>query len=153
MTPEEAMIGGLIHDVGKTILNNSMPESYAVIVDRVYDSGQPFIEVENEMLGFNHCHVGGLISRKWKLPLNLESVAEFHHATDFSQVHDQTYVNLCKVVNVADALCVALGVGVHAPKQGYAVNFSSIGLSPKRFAELEETFKMTYEEQKAHLLE
>lgn len=153
MTPEEAMIGGLIHDVGKTILNNSMPESYSVIVERVYEAGQPFLDVENEMLGFNHCHVGGLISRKWKLPKNLESVAEFHHATDFSGMEDPSHVNLCKVVNVADAMCAVLGIGLRAPLEGYIVNYASLGLSSGRFAEIEEMFKNTYAEQKAHLLE
>lgn len=153
MTPEEAMIGGLIHDVGKTILNNSMPESYSVIVERVHESNQSFLNVENEMLGFNHCHVGGLISRKWKLPKNLETVAEFHHADDFSAMDDRTYENLCKVINVADAMCVGMGIGLRSPLTGYAVNYESLGFSAEKFAEVEELFKKTYAEQKAQLLD
>ncbi|MBI3592322.1 MAG: HDOD domain-containing protein, partial [Nitrospirae bacterium] len=56
--PEEALIAGLIHDMGKIVLNNSMPEPYSVIIERVYEEGLPSIEVEDEMLGFNHCNVG-----------------------------------------------------------------------------------------------
>lgn len=153
MMPEEAMIGGLIHDVGKTILNNSMPESYSVIVERVYEANQPFLEVENEMLGFNHCHVGGLIARKWKLPKNLESVAEFHHAEDFSVMEDRSYENLCKVVNVADAMCVVMGIGLRTPLAGYKVPFELLGLTEARYAEVENLFKKTYDEQKAQLLD
>jgi putative nucleotidyltransferase with HDIG domain len=153
MMPEEAMIGGLIHDVGKTILNNSMPESYSVVVERVYEANQPFLDVENEMLGFNHCHVGGLIARKWKLPKNLETVAEFHHAEDFSVIDDKSHENLCKVIKVADAMCVAMGIGLRNPLAGYKVPYDILGLTDARYAEIEALFKKTYGEQKAQLLD
>ncbi|KAF0178986.1 MAG: HD domain protein [Nitrospirae bacterium] len=149
---EEAMIGGLIHDVGKTILNNAMPESYSVIVEKVYETGMSFADVENEMLGFNHCQVGGLIARKWKLPKNLESVVEYHHAADFSVLNDKALEALCRITNVADALCVNLGVGLRKPMSDRRVPYEMLGLTDKQFFEVEVLFRKTYEEQKAQLL-
>ncbi|HMK42642.1 MAG TPA: HDOD domain-containing protein [Dissulfurispiraceae bacterium] len=153
LSAEEAMVGGLIHDVGKTILNNSMPESYAVIVERVYESGAQFHEVELEMLGFTHCNVGGLIARKWKLPEALEAAAEMHHTTDFSGVSDKGLEKLCKVITVADAMAVKLGIGLRRPMAERAVPFELLGMSAGKYVAIEELFKKTFAEQKAQLLD
>lgn len=153
LSPEEAMIGGLIHDVGKTILNNAMPESYSVIVEKVYETGMSFADIENEMLGFNHCQVGGLIARKWKLPRNLEAVVEHHHAADFGVLNDKALETLCRITNVADAMCVNLGVGLRMPMSDHKIPYEILGLTDKKFFEVEELFKKTYEEQKAQLLD
>ncbi|HCZ10839.1 MAG TPA: HD family phosphohydrolase, partial [Nitrospiraceae bacterium] len=109
VVPEEAMVAGLIHDVGKTVLNNSVPDKYSLVIEKVYEEGAAFMEVENEMLGFNHCNVGGLIARKWKIPKNLETVIEYHHAETFPDFEDNNYEALCQIVQIADAMCLGLG--------------------------------------------
>ena len=150
---EEALIGGLIHDMGKIILNNSLPESYCVIIERVYEEGLPFLEVEDEMLGFNHCNVGGLIARKWKLPKSLEAVIEYHHAESFPSFEDNNHETLCQLVRIADAMCLNLGIGLRVPINLSKAGFEQVGLTEEKFNELQEKLKKIYIEQKAQLLE
>ncbi len=150
---EEALIGGLIHDMGKIILNNSLPESYCIIIERVYEEGLPFLEVEDEMLGFNHCNVGGLIARKWKLPKSLEAVIEYHHAESFPSFEDNNHETLCQIVRIADAMCLNLGIGLRVPINLSKAGFEQIGLTEEKFNELQEKLKKIYIEQKAQLLE
>ncbi|BCB96434.1 metal-dependent phosphohydrolase [Dissulfurispira thermophila] len=150
---EEALVAGLIHDVGKTVLNNSLPERYAVIVERVYEEGLPFIEVENDMLGFNHCNVGGLIARKWKLPKNLEVVMEYHHAETFPSFEDSNFETFCEIIKIADAVCLNMGIGLRRPVNISNIELDRIGISEEKFSELQEKIKKAYTEQKAKLLE
>ncbi len=151
--PEEALIAGLIHDMGKIIINNSIPESYCMVIERVYETGLTFIEVEDDMLGFNHCSVGGLIARKWKLPRNLEVVIEYHHSESFPGIEDNNYETLCQIVKIADAMCLNLGIGLRIPVNLSKIGFDQIGLTEERFYELQERLKRIYIEQKAQLLE
>jgi putative nucleotidyltransferase with HDIG domain len=150
---EEALVAGLIHDMGKTVLNNSMPESYAVVIERVYESGVPFIDVEDEMLGFNHCNVGGLIARKWKLPKNLEVVIEYHHSETFPAFEDSNFEILCEIVRIANAMCLNLGIGLRRPVNISGIELERLGMSEERFTELQNRIKKVYIEQKAQLLE
>lgn len=150
---EEALIGGLIHDMGKIILNNSLPEPYCVIIEKVYDEGVSFLKVEEEMFGFNHCNVGGLIARKWKLPKNLEVVIEYHHSDEFPNFEDSNHETLCQIVKVADAMCLNLGIGLRVPVTPSEIGFENIGLAEERFNELQERLKKIYIEQKAQLME
>lgn len=150
---EEALVAGLIHDVGKTVLNNSMPESYSVVIEKVYEEGFPFIRVEDEMLGFNHCNVGGLIARKWKLPRSLEVVIEYHHSETFPDFEDRNFETLCEIVRIADAVCLNLGIGLRRPLNVSNIELERLGISEERFGEMQETIKKTYAEQKSKLLE
>ncbi|HAK87943.1 MAG: hypothetical protein A2077_07460 [Nitrospirae bacterium GWC2_46_6] len=153
VVPEEAMVAGLIHDVGKTVLNNSVPDKYSLVIEKVYEEGAAFMEVENEMLGFNHCNVGGLIARKWKIPKNLETVIEYHHAETFPDFEDNNYEALCQIVQIADAMCLGLGIGMERNITPADIGIDRIGLSEKKFDELKEKVQKIYTEQRSKLLE
>jgi len=72
-------LAGLMHDVGKTVINNAMPELYIQIYEKMYKEKRTLIEIENEVLGFNHTTIGNLIAKKWKLPEKLEMIITYHH--------------------------------------------------------------------------
>ncbi|HMK44432.1 MAG TPA: HDOD domain-containing protein [Dissulfurispiraceae bacterium] len=147
---DEAALAGLMHDVGKTVLNNSMTDRYTVVIEAVYGNGGLLISAEDVMLGFTHCDVGGFIARKWKLPLSLESAIEFHHSRNYPTDADPAYEPLCRVVAVADALANGLGIGVSG---GYEAEdrFAEIGLTEARYRGLKEKFVEAFEEQKKSL--
>ncbi|NLI29672.1 MAG: HDOD domain-containing protein [Nitrospiraceae bacterium] len=148
---DEAHVAGLIHDVGKTVLNNNIPDQYVMIVENVYAGGGSFLEVEDAMLGYNHCNVGGFIARKWKLPKNLEVVIEFHHHTESSRDIDPTLEPLCQLVAVADSMANSLGMGLSGERVIGDRLFEVVGLGEKRYAELLEEFRKVFEEQKQSL--
>jgi putative nucleotidyltransferase with HDIG domain len=149
--PEEALVAGLIHDVGKTVLNNSIPDKYAVVMQKAYEEGRMFKDVESELLGYTHCDVGGLIARKWKLPKNLEIVIQYHHAETLPAFEESAYEALCQVVNVADAICLKQSIGIKGPED-IEVPYSVVGLGEAGFNKVLDLFKTTYSEQKAQLM-
>jgi putative nucleotidyltransferase with HDIG domain len=150
--PEEALVAGLIHDVGKTILNNSMSEKYLNVAQRAHDGQAMFHEIETEMFGYNHCDVGALIARKWKLPKNLEVVIEYHHTDSLPVFEDKAFEGLCQIVAVADALCLSESIGIKGP-DNITVPYDILGMDEASFDKVVEIFKATYAEQKAKLTE
>jgi putative nucleotidyltransferase with HDIG domain len=149
--PEEALVAGLIHDVGKTILNNSIPDKYAIITQKVYEEGTQYKDVEMDLLGYTHCDVGGLIARKWKLPKNLEIVIQYHHSETLPTFEDSSFESLCQIVNVADSVCLSQSIGMKGP-ENIKVPYSILGFGEAGFNKVLDLFKSTYAEQKAALM-
>lgn len=77
--PEEVFIGGLLHDLGKLVLDPFVANHYSAIINLVNTRKILFSEGEREVLGLNHAHVGRRIAEKWNFPALLTEVIAFHH--------------------------------------------------------------------------
>ena len=62
------LIHGLLHDIGKMIMNMNFKEKYAMVIDEVRSSDKSFEAVEFALFGFTHCGMGDFTARTWKLP-------------------------------------------------------------------------------------
>ena len=109
---EEAFLAGLMHDIGKLVLNQYAGDVFDEIVQEVYNDGRPFIDVEREVLGFDHTEVGAMLVTKWKLSPVMEEAIKFHHsAAEFSG--ERMILNY---LDMANNLCKKEGIGfVEAP--------------------------------------
>lgn len=105
---EEAFLAGLMHDLGKVILNLKLPEKMFDVVQEVYNNpGTTFCELEEEVFGFNHAQLGQLVAKKWNFAEEIEEAIGNHH-----QPRNATILPaLSYIVNVADAVCHKLEVG------------------------------------------
>ncbi|MDY6951089.1 MAG: HDOD domain-containing protein [Thermodesulfobacteriota bacterium] len=83
--PEEAFVGGLLHDIGKLVLLLILPEEYARIRKRQAASKTISIRAENHVLGFDHTSIGELLMKKWKMPESLTTCVRHHHPHDVGQ--------------------------------------------------------------------
>ncbi|MGB9822394.1 MULTISPECIES: HDOD domain-containing protein [Thermodesulfovibrio] len=151
VTSDEALVCGLIHDVGKTVINNAMPEVYFQIYEKMYKENRPVIEIEDETLGFNHTLIGNLIAKKWKLPEKLEMVITYHHTNPYPDYEDQAFADICNIVRVADQICLNLGIGLKEPFITQ-IDFESLGLTEDAINELIGLFKIKFDQQKDYLL-
>jgi putative nucleotidyltransferase with HDIG domain len=109
--PDEIFIGGLMHDIGKTLLNNKDPRKYGQVFKKVYEGGKTFTEAEQEIYGFTHAEVGSLLIKKWNLPETLTDVIRIHHVLDPQDQIPQTALRTAAVINLADLICLKLGIG------------------------------------------
>ena len=103
---EEYFIGGLLHDIGRVVIIQNMPEHYIKVVNHPDKSTRPLIEIEKEMMGMNHCEAGAIIAAKWQLPDNLTAIIKNHH-------NDSDHLGTC-IVHIADKYCKKLQVGYDA---------------------------------------
>lgn len=76
---EEAFIAGLLHDIGKLVLLQKRGGEYKDIIAGVESSGETFLDVEDEVFGFNHTDVGLLLLHKWSFPQILANAVFEHH--------------------------------------------------------------------------
>lgn len=104
---EEAFVSGLLHDIGKGVLNVNFHEKYAEVIDVVLEKGVGFREIEQNNLGFDHTQVGALVLRKWNLGKDLEEAVLYHHSPD-EAVSNR---NLTSVVALANEITNKMGIG------------------------------------------
>ena len=111
---------GLLHDIGKLVLDRFVGASYDEIHRRVRDQGIAFLDAEREVLGYDHCIVGAALARHWKVPDAIVEPIRLHHTPDLSNPPDP----LVDLVHVADALCMTVGLGLGDDGLNYRVSAS-----------------------------
>lgn len=125
---------GLLHDIGRLILAQKLPEFTAPIQQAVEDEGKPVCEAERSVLGFDHCDTGAAFIRKWGLPETLAEAAQYHHLPDQAR-QDR---DLVQVIHVANSL-VFLTPPFEVEEVGYALEdisgWEQLGLSERSFAQ------------------
>ncbi len=97
--PEEAYVSGLLHDMGKLLLDQYVLSDYNTIVDFVQKYQLPPWQVEEKLIGINHAEVGGLIAKRWNFPVLLVDAIRYHHTPSFALKNQE----LPALVNLANA--------------------------------------------------
>ena len=96
--PEEAYVSGLLHDIGKLLLDQVVLSNYNEIFDFVQKYQLPLWQVEEKLIGIDHAKVGGLIAEHWNFPIVLVDAIRFHHAPSLARVNQR----LPAIVNLAN---------------------------------------------------
>jgi HD-like signal output (HDOD) protein len=125
---ERFFVGGLLHDIGRLILFMSIPEISKEAVLKAKETGCMLNQAENDLIGFDHSKMGGILLREWKLPTSLENIARFHHIKTESQVKMDT-----AVAHIADVMANALEIGNSGERNIpplFPKAWAEIGLSP-----------------------
>lgn len=77
--PEEVYVAGLLHDIGKLLLDQYLLEDRQRIAEKLSQSRDPLWLIEENLFGINHADAGGLIARHWRFPLPLVDAIRSHH--------------------------------------------------------------------------
>jgi putative nucleotidyltransferase with HDIG domain len=104
---EEAFLAGLMHDIGKLVLNQQAAERFDEIVQTVYNENSRFAQTERALLGFDHAEVGALLVNKWKLSPMLELIIATHHRPETFTADNPLLLYL----DLANEICHQQGVG------------------------------------------
>lgn len=78
---------GLLHDMGKVILDQHFHAEYRDCLDLAERRGLPQFESEQKLLGLDHAEVGSILAEQWGLPANLRAVIRHHHEFDPALEH------------------------------------------------------------------
>ncbi len=105
--PEEAMVCGLMHDIGKPVMMMNLQSVYSEIVSEVYKGNAGFHQLELLTLGFSHAHVGEMLARKWNFPPQLAEAVGWHH----DPLSAPNYRRLACIVNLANLVMISMGIG------------------------------------------
>ncbi len=109
---EEAFIAGMLHDVGKLIIYRQAGEVYGPLLSAASEDQGRMLVLENQNFTyFNHCTVGGLTIRKWKLADSVADAVRFHHELETRLPDQFDHANLACVVSLANIFANNLGYG------------------------------------------
>lgn len=97
----EVFVAGLMHDIGKLILNQYFLKEFSEIMQRIRNEEKSFLQSEMEIIGVSHAVIGSWLAEKWNLPTQLVEVIEFHHNPDKAPEQSQ----IASVIQFADHLC------------------------------------------------
>ena len=77
--PDGVYTAGLLHDIGKIVLESHGKVSYSDFLASNKDSESRSLENEKDFFGMSHDEVGYVFCKQWKLPDLITSVVAFHH--------------------------------------------------------------------------
>src|SRR5690606_35106471 len=64
--PKEAFLAGLLHDLGKLVLDRVLPRAYARVVEIVDTRQADIADIERKVLGLDHHTAGKRLAEHWR---------------------------------------------------------------------------------------
>lgn len=104
---EEGFIAGIIHDIGKVVLDKYFHDELAAVVDQVRQKKISFYQAEQEVLGISHAEIGAFLAENWKLPEKLVEVIDRHH--NFNPESESAH--LAALIQVSDMVTRRYRIG------------------------------------------
>ena len=108
----------LLKDIGKTVLDRFVLDSFEKISALVVNEGLTFREAEKKIIGVDHTELGGMIAKMWKFSPRMVKIIRHHHLSDISMVRDKEVAT----VYLADCICMMIGIGVGSDGLAYRFN-------------------------------
>ena len=112
LDPAEAFVGGLLHDVGKIVLNNSSRARYRQATQKAIDSNVAYHIAETEEFNFHHGPVGAVLLEVWGLSQPLIDSALYHHNIELWDEISEESLPLLSIVILANQLVNSLQINV-----------------------------------------
>ena len=131
-------IAGLLHDIGKIPLNNTLSESYLKALKTSEDENLSLHRSEYRVIGFTHAEAGKLIAKLWQLDDEIHDAISYHHSV---AAYEGDHVELLYAVIAADYFSNIYEIGYSGNRHPEPVPdsvFTSLGITLERLEDLEE---------------
>ncbi|MFO0744420.1 MAG: HDOD domain-containing protein [Myxococcota bacterium] len=125
-TPAVAYTAGLLVDIGKILMAESVAERWDDLMALVgVGDDVPFDEAERQLFGIDHASLGAAATRAWNIPEPVPSAigASHHPGTAPPEVRA-----LASLVHIADALVTQIGVAAGADGLRYDLDEAALAL-------------------------
>ncbi len=116
---EAAYTAGILHDIGKLMLADSLPNEFQKVLTLAATRPGPVYLIEEEVFGATHAGVAAYLLGLWGLPAMIVEAVAFHHTPEKST--DQTFSPLT-AVHVANALEHEMAGGDSRLNEEYLAN-------------------------------
>jgi len=126
--PAEAYLAGLLHDIGKCLLNESFTEQYAKLLN-IHGQSARFHQAEKDTFGITHADAGAWLAQHWNLKSSLVQAIGLHHTLSRQSASTTPLAQILFLAN-------ALADEQKANPKDIEETSASLGLSTSKLAEL-----------------
>ena len=135
---DSSLLGGLLQDLGKIILNTIDRKKYIQVLTTYLDSDKTIRELEMEHFKVDNVQMGEASEKHWKIPIEIVEIIAGHHDDIAKQkVHVQ-------IVAFSDLLARKAGFGKVEPatEETYSNYLDVLGIAPNKREQMPERFRM-----------
>jgi putative nucleotidyltransferase with HDIG domain len=127
--PGLAYAAGLLHDIGKVVLDQFVGTAYPLFYRQLVEQGTAdFTQVEQALFGTTHAAVGFRLAERWSFPDSLAEAIRYHHTPEQGSRHRQ----LDGLIFLANFLMSRFRAGLEIEQQethSLVPRLSAIGLA------------------------
>ena len=109
--PDELYAAGLLHDLGKVVLESHGKLSYSDFLSTAGTSGKATRDDESLFFGIAHDRLGGLVSETWGLPEVVCRIQALHHCGLAESLLEKPQAQEVAMVALADFIAWTQGIG------------------------------------------
>jgi putative nucleotidyltransferase with HDIG domain len=124
--PDQAFVGGLLHDIGKVVLDRYFFRRYAEAAKLAGELPCLIREAEEIIFGVDHAEVGRWLAERWRLPRAIVEPIAFHHLPSAGAPE---HWGLSATIHLADVVARNAGIGsggdelIPLPEEAVLVRF------------------------------
>jgi len=135
---ELCFMGGLLHDVGKLVLDTNMHTEYKQVTMMVKNENWNLIEAERHIFDTDHTEIGAWMAGRWNLPPELVQSIGFHHAEDIAALPHARIVAAVHAASVCADAVETLNEESTEPPQVQVPPFieAMLGITQVQFGEI-----------------
>jgi len=122
---DSLFLAGLIHDVGKVVLDQYFHEEFLKIVDHVSSTRTTFSEAEAKILGTTHYQIAAKLLKQWKFPDMVTMQVLYHHAPWY----DIDFMTNSNIIYLANIFTKLAGYTCHPDEKG--IDLEAFANSPE----------------------
>jgi len=111
---DEGFIAGLLHDMGKLLLNEFFNDLFLSIIEKTTSEGVPFNTCHEQILGFNQNELLVQLFEQWNFPESIIQNVMFFGSNDMLTAAGLKERPLASIVNIAETIAKSLQVGREA---------------------------------------
>lgn len=114
VNPEEAFIGGILHDIGSLLFNEFFNPVYLELLGQSINEKKPFLVCEEQKLGVNHNLLMQTLFTEWNFPQSLIAAVPYFSKPDIFNKEALQKVPLALIITFAEQIARSLGIGADA---------------------------------------
>lgn len=109
--PDTIYSAGLMHDIGKIVLETHGKISYSNFITACKNDEQTIIKGEHDFFGLNHAEMGFVFCQQWEIPEKISAIVYCHHDMPDDKSRFAIYKSDIAIISFANYIAWLQGIG------------------------------------------